>query len=115
MQANGPRLESVAVQMCNCAIATNANDRINPRLAREVTFSSVKSLWEDRSMLQMEHGDQGELDVIPPLGSVRITLDVSPSELELAVATGGVSLCPAMMNAIVAAMVVDTAWQDARL
>jgi hypothetical protein len=66
-------------------------------------------------MLQVEHRDQGELDVIPPLGSVRIVLDVSPSELELAVASSGASLCTAMMNAIVAAMVVDTAWQDARL
>ena len=71
-------------------------------------------------MLQMEHcehGDtnDGEIDVIPPLRSVTITLDVSPTELELAVATSGKSLCPAMMNAIIAAMVVDTAWQDARL
>lgn len=66
-------------------------------------------------MLDVEHRDRGELDVIPPLCSVRIVLDVSPSELELAVATLGVSLCPAMMNAIIAAMVVDTAWQDARL
>ena len=65
--------------------------------------------------MQMEHHDQGDLDVIPPLGSVRIILDVTPSELELAVATAGVSLCPAMMNAIIAAMVVDTAWQDAPL
>lgn len=63
-------------------------------------------------MLQMEHHDRGDLDVIPPLGSVRIVLDVSPSELELAVATAGVSLCPAMMHAIIAAMVVDTAWQE---
>jgi hypothetical protein len=53
-----------------------------------------------------------ELDVIPPLTAVTITLDVTPTELELAVATSGVSLCPAMMRAIVAAMVVDTAWRD---
>ena len=37
-----------------------------------------------------------------------ITLNVSPPDLELAVATSGVSLCPAMMQAIVAVMVVDT-------
>jgi hypothetical protein len=42
-------------------------------------------------------------------------LDVSPTELELAVATSGKSLCPAMMNAIIAAMVVDTTLQHARL
>ncbi len=66
-------------------------------------------------MLQLEHLDQGVLDVIPPLGSVRIVLDVTPSELELAVATAGASLCSAMMHAIIAAMVVDTAWQDTGL
>ncbi len=51
-----------------------------------------------------------ELDVVPPLNALTITLDVSPPELELAVATSGVSLCSAMMRAIVAAMVVDTGW-----
>ena len=61
------------------------------------------------------HQDVAEVDVIPPLGSVRIVLDVTPSELELAVATAGVSLCPAMMNAIIAALVVDSGWQDARI
>jgi len=66
-------------------------------------------------MLQTAYHDGAELDVIPPLGSVRIVLDVTPSELELAVATAGISLCPAMMNAIIAAMVVDTAWQDPRV
>jgi hypothetical protein len=66
-------------------------------------------------MLQIAHHEPGELDVIPPLCSVRIVLDVTPSELELAVATAGASLCPAMMHAIIAAMVVDTAWQDSRL
>ena len=42
-------------------------------------------------MLQMESCDteDGEFDVIPPLHSVTITLDVSPTELELAVATSG--------------------------
>jgi hypothetical protein len=68
-------------------------------------------------MLQMEtcDTDNGEFDVIPPLHSVTITLDVSPTELELAVATSGKSLCPAMMNAIIAAMVVDTTLQHAWL
>ena len=60
----------------------------------------------------IEPTDRLELDVIPPLGTVTISLDLSPSELELAVATSGVSLCTAMMEAIVAAMVVDAAWQD---
>ncbi len=60
----------------------------------------------------MEQPDRWELDVIPPLNSLTITLDVSPPELELAVATSGVSLCTAMMRAIVAAMVVDAAWQN---
>ena len=70
-------------------------------------------MWQ---MEHCEHGetDDGEIDGPPPR-SVTITLDVSPTELELAVATSGKSLCPAMMNAIIAAMVVDTAWQDAQL
>lgn len=58
----------------------------------------------------MEHTDRWELDVIPPLNSFTITLDVSPQELEMAVATSGASLCAAMMRAIVAAMVVDAGW-----
>jgi len=62
----------------------------------------------------MEQPDRWELDVIPPLNSLTITLDVSPPELELAVATSGASLCRAMMRAIVAAMVVDAAWQNTR-
>ena len=61
-----------------------------------------------------EHPDQWELDVIPPLRSITITLDVTPPELELAVATSGASLCPAMMRAIVAAMVVDVTSRPAR-
>jgi len=60
----------------------------------------------------MQHADRWELDVIPPLSSVTITLDVSPPELELAVATSGASLCNALMKAIVAAMAVDVAWHD---
>ena len=59
---------------------------------------------------QIEHW---ELDIIPPLVAVTITLKVSPPDLEMAVATSGVSLCPAMMRAIVAAMVVDTGWREA--
>jgi len=62
----------------------------------------------------MEQSDRWELDVIPPLNSLTITLDISPPELELAVATSGASLCRAMMRAIVAAMVVDAAWQNTR-
>jgi hypothetical protein len=58
----------------------------------------------------IEDTDRWELDVIPPLNSLTITLDVSPPELEMAVATSGVSLCSAMMRAIVAAMVVDAGW-----
>jgi len=58
----------------------------------------------------MDNADRLELDVIPPLNSLTITLDVSPQELELAVATNGASLCKAMMRAIVAAMVVDAGW-----
>ena len=61
-----------------------------------------------------KHSDRGELDVIPPLRSFTITLNVSPADLELAVATSGASLCGAMMQAIVAAMVVDTAWTSLR-
>ena len=62
----------------------------------------------------MEHPNRWELDVIPPLGSITITLDVSPPELELAVATSGASLCAAVMRAIVAAMVVDATSREAQ-
>ena len=55
-----------------------------------------------------------EMDIVPPLDAVTITLVVSPPDLELAVATSGVSLCPAMMRAIIAAMVVDTGWREAQ-
>ncbi|HZJ11884.1 MAG TPA: hypothetical protein VFD26_04435 [Methyloceanibacter sp.] len=41
-------------------------------------------------------------------------LCVSPPELEPAVATSSASLCPAMMRAIVAAMVVDATWREAQ-
>ena len=61
-----------------------------------------------------EHPDQCELDFIPPLRPITIILDVSPPELELAMATSGASLCPAMMRAIVAAMVVDATSRDAK-
>jgi hypothetical protein len=66
------------------------------------------SLWGDHDY--DGHTDRWELDVIPPLNSLTITLDVSPQELEIAVATSGASLCAAMMRAIVAAMVVDAGW-----
>ena len=56
----------------------------------------------------VEQLERFEFDIIPPLDAVTITLNVSPPDLELAVATSGLSLCPAMMRAIVAAMVVDT-------
>jgi hypothetical protein len=62
----------------------------------------------------MQQNGIWELDIVPPLEPVRIVLDLTPPELELAVATSGTSLCAAMMKAIVAAMVVDTAWQDAQ-
>jgi hypothetical protein len=57
--------------------------------------------------INAERSGAWELDVIPPLNAVTITLNLSPPDLELAVATGGLSLCPAMMRAIVAAMVID--------
>ena len=55
----------------------------------------------------LNYAEHWDLDVIPPPSAIRITLDVSPTELELAVATSGASLCVAVMTAIVAAMVVD--------
>jgi hypothetical protein len=58
----------------------------------------------------IEDTERWELDVIPPLTTLTITLDVSPQELEMAVATDGASLRGAMMRAIVAAMVVDAGW-----
>lgn len=55
----------------------------------------------------LEEAERLELDVIPPLDSITITLNLSPPDLELAVATSGLSLCRAMMRAIDAAMVID--------
>jgi hypothetical protein len=61
----------------------------------------------------LEQPERWELDVVPPLETVTITLNVSPPDLELAMATAGLSLCPAMMTAIVAAMVLDATSRDA--
>jgi hypothetical protein len=58
----------------------------------------------------MEDSDRRELDVIPTLNALTITLVVSPQELEMAVATNGESLRTALLRAIVAAMVVDAGW-----
>jgi hypothetical protein len=58
----------------------------------------------------MEQAERFELDVVPPLNALTITLVVSPPEIELAVATNGESLCNAIMRAIIAAMVVDAGW-----
>ncbi len=44
-------------------------------------------------------------DVISSRSDLTITLDVSPSELELAFATAGASLCRSVLQAIVTAMV----------
>jgi hypothetical protein len=44
----------------------------------------------------LEQPECFELNIIPPLQAVTITLNVSPPDLELALATCGVSLCPAM-------------------
>jgi hypothetical protein len=62
----------------------------------------------------MEHQERVELDIVPPLHEISITLNVSPLDLELAVATAGLSLCPALMRAIVAAMVVDATPRQAQ-
>jgi hypothetical protein len=62
----------------------------------------------------LEEAERLELDVIPPLDSITITLSLSPPDLELAVATTGLSLCPAMMRAIVVAMVIDATAREAQ-
>jgi hypothetical protein len=93
--------------MCNAKSVSNATLRGKGRLGPQGHTQSV-SFGETKIML--EGIDGIELDVIPPINSLTITLDVSPPELELAVATRGVSLCNAMMRAIVAAMVVDAGW-----
>jgi len=83
----------------------------------DTKHSGTKHSYMEYSHLQhsmMEYSDRGELDVVPPLRSFTITLNVSPADLELAVATSGASLCGAMMQAIIAAMVVDTAWTSLR-
>jgi hypothetical protein len=62
----------------------------------------------------VEQLERLELDIIPPLRAVTITLNLSPPDLEMAIATSGASLCPAMMRAIVAAMVIDSGLREAR-
>jgi hypothetical protein len=62
----------------------------------------------------MEDTDRWELDVIPPLNTLTITLEVSPQELEMAVVSNGESLRAALMRAIVAAMVVDAGLAPSR-
>jgi hypothetical protein len=62
----------------------------------------------------MEDTDRWELDVIPPLNTLTITLEVSPQELEMAVVSNGESLRAALMRAIVAARVVDAGLAPSR-
>ena len=67
----------------------------------------MRSVQSREKQVMIENCGWWDFDFIPPIDTISITLDVSPLELELAVATSGMSLCRAMMNAIVAAMVVD--------
>ena len=48
-----------------------------------------------------------EFEAIPPTRSVTISFDVTPSEVELALATNAASLRHATLMALLAAMVVD--------
>jgi DUF1365 family protein len=48
-----------------------------------------------------------EFEAIPPTRSVTISFDVTPSEVELALATNAASLRHATLIALLAAMVVD--------
>jgi DUF1365 family protein len=48
-----------------------------------------------------------EFEAIPPTRSVTISFDVTPSEVELALATNAASLRHATLTALLAAMVVD--------
>lgn len=67
----------------------------------------MRSVQSREKKVMIENCGWWDFDFIPPIDTISITLDVSPLELELPVATSGMSLCRAMMNAIVAAMVVD--------
>ncbi len=48
-----------------------------------------------------------EFEAIPPTRSVTISFDVTPSEVELALATNAASLRHATLIALLAAMVID--------
>jgi hypothetical protein len=50
-----------------------------------------------------------ELEFLPPTGPTIITLEVSPEEVELALATNGNLLHAQLMMALIAAMTTDTA------
>ena len=67
----------------------------------------MRSVQSREKKVMNENCGWWDFDFIPPIDTISITLDVSPLELELPVATSGMPLCRAMMNAIVAAMVVD--------
>ena len=54
-----------------------------------------------------EHLIRCDFDFVAPTTPLSVTLDLSPEELELAVATEGASLCGIAMKAIIAAVVVS--------
>jgi hypothetical protein len=50
-----------------------------------------------------------EFEAIPPTRSITISFDITPSDVELALATNAASLRHATLIALLAAMVVDDA------
>lgn len=54
-----------------------------------------------------EHAIRCDFDFLAPATPLSITIDLSPEELELAVATEGASLRSVAMKAIVATLVVS--------
>ncbi len=57
--------------------------------------------------MQIEPLDQNRLEAAAKQRPTRITLELSPLEVELALATGGASLCEPALRALVLASVLD--------
>jgi hypothetical protein len=62
---------------------------------------------ESPDMLAIDH-----LDVLPATRATRLTLDLDPADLELALASNGTSLRQAVMMAIVSALAIDCEAED---
>lgn len=78
----------------------------HPRLAKDLceTLASAQAFILACVISQA----MDDLDVVPPSQSVRVTLTLTPEELELALATGCESLRERLLLALIAKLAVDS-------